>query len=174
MKDIMQFTASNENGRGLIRYLQKDALKEETNDLARTYIIRDKRDDFIVGYFTLKAGFVAVNERRLFLAKRTFDSIPGVELADFAVNNDYKQKHPDYQGLGKLIFNRFVIPTVKNGQNHIGFRILYIFSLPYESLIDNYKKMKFSRLSKLQEESMHRRIRPYYDTDCIFMYQIIE
>lgn len=108
-----------------------------------------------------------------FFGKTAFDSIPVVELANFAVNDNYKQKNPTYKGLGKILFSKFVMPTVTNGQEHMGLSILYIFSLPYERLINNYKSMNFSRLSMLQEKSMHKRIRPYYDTGCVFMYQRI-
>ena len=171
--DIKNFIIDEPRGYGLVRYLQNEALKDEKSNNARTYIVRDKKDNMIVGYYSLKAGFMADNERRLFLGKRIFDSIPGVELANFAVNGEYKRMNPDYKGLGKIIFSKFVIPTVHQGQEHLGLSILYIFSLPYENLIRNYEKMNFSRLAKFQEKSMHKRIRPYYDTDCIFMYQRI-
>lgn len=169
--EIQSFEASNQNGEGLVHYIKQFALNDERNNYARTYIVRDNIDDSIVGYYSLKAGFIAENEKKRLFIKRTFDSIPAVELSNFAINNTYKKRHPEYKGLGKIIFNDFILPTVEEGKEHIGISILYIFALPYQRLINNYESYKFRRLSGLQERSMHERIRPRYDAGCVFMYQ---
>ena len=171
--ELREFESSNKYGEGLIYYIKHIALIDENNNYARTYIVRDNIDNSIVGYYSLKAGFIAENERKRFFKKRTFDSIPAVELSNFAVNGTYKKRHPEYKGLGKIIFNDFILPTVEAGKEHIGISILYIFALPYQRLIDNYESYKFRRLSGLQERSMHERIRPRYDVGCVFMYQRI-
>ncbi|MCR5606445.1 MAG: hypothetical protein K6F69_06495 [Treponema sp.] len=58
----------------------------------------------IVGYYSLKTGFIADNERRVFLGKRIFDSIPGVELVNFAVNDTYKYNNPEYKVIVEALY----------------------------------------------------------------------
>lgn len=72
MSDIKNFTINDPRGQGLVRYLQNDALNEELTNNARTYIVRDKNDNMIVGYYSLKTGFMADNERRVFFWKNSF------------------------------------------------------------------------------------------------------
>ena len=55
----------------------------------------------------------------------------------------------------------------------IGIKILYLFALPYEDLIDRYKTYGFSRLEKELEEELHKRLKPLYDDDCKFMYRML-
>ena len=50
-----------ETGGGLERYLKEDALLDEENSLMRTYLVRHRFTNECVGYFSLKAGLVAVN-----------------------------------------------------------------------------------------------------------------
>ena len=168
-----------ENGGFLGRYLWKInknklysiAKEDEANNYARTYIVRDTREDQIVAYFSLRAGFVATNNK-LFI-RSEFDTIPGVEISNFAINDIYIKKHPEAKGIGGNIFIRFILPKAKEAQKYIGIHFVYIFALPYESLISHYETWGFQRLTKTQEILMHRRIRPRYDKNCIFMYQIL-
>ena len=60
----------------------------------RTYIVRDQVTDEIAGYFAIKAAMMSVNERKK-VDRRTgkeriyFDTMPGIEIANFAVNETY-------------------------------------------------------------------------------------
>ena len=172
---IWSFTATNEHGEGLVRYLWYDAISDELNDMMKTYFVRDKKTGELVGYFSLKAGMIPVNERGLF--NRTFDSVPGIELANFAVNGSYKESHKDDEetkNIGKMIFLCFIIPMVKNVAIYVGIKLLYIFALPYDSLLNYYgKTLDFHRLPKREERYVHKRIKPRYDQNCIFMYHIL-
>lgn len=167
---IRQFQLANDHGGFLAEYLKKETLSDENNFRMRTYLVYDKHTSELVGYYSLKAGFVSSKENSNFF-NFGFDSIPGVELANFAVNGAYKRNHPEIQKTGTYIFLQFVIPTVKEAAEYIGIDILYIFALPYKELVKYYKHLGFSRLNRMQERSMHRRIRPNYDEGCIFMYQ---
>ena len=98
---IWTFTSTNKNGEGLVRYLWHDAIPDELSDIMRTYFVIDEETNELVGYFSLKAGMVSVNEQKLF--NRGFDSVPGVEFANFAVNGAYKTNHPEAKNLGDMI-----------------------------------------------------------------------
>lgn len=169
-KEIESFTVNKESGYGLVRYLKEYAIEDEKTGEMRTYLVRDKVTNEIVGYFSLKAGMISINERRK-LFHREFDNVSGIELANFAVNNSYKEAHKEYNGIGKIIFYYFIIPIVKNVSKQIGVNTLFIFALPYKNLISYYGTLHFERLSLLEEHYVHRRIKPRYDEGCIFMYQ---
>ena len=182
-KDIRKFQIHDTRGKGLLDYLKDCALDDETAGEARTYMVWDKVTDELVAYFTLKAGSVTLNEQEppeiSDESKGTesaeekvveFDTLPGIELADFAVNDAYKEKHKNVSGIGTTVLVRFVLPLVRKAAEYIGVNLLYIYSLPYESLINYYSKMGFSRFSPEDERKLHHRIKPRYDVDCIFMW----
>jgi len=167
------FTVTDSRGRGLVQYLQKIALKEELAGRMRTYLVRDAATNELVGYFSLKAGMASANEKR-FLFRTKFDTVPGIELANFAVNGTYKEAHAEYHNIGTLIFYYFIVPTVKEISEDVGVKMLYIFSLPYPRLLQYYKTLNFERLSLMDEYHVHRRMKPRYDRNCIFMFQLID
>ena len=47
------------------RYLKEEALADEADGLMRTYLVRHGVTGELVGYFSLKAGLVALNEKRM-------------------------------------------------------------------------------------------------------------
>ncbi len=167
--DVVGMIPVKESGANVVKYVKSDAFIDEKTGMARTYIVRDSLDDMFVGFYSLKACFLAHGS----FIEGEFDAEPGVELANFAVDKRYLEAHKEAIGIGKIIFQRFVLPTVKAGAEHIGASTLYIFALPDERLINRYRTYGFERLSSMQEMSMHRRIRPAYDQGCIFMYQKI-
>ncbi len=145
---------------------------DEDSGNMRTYIVRDNRSGDMVGYFSLKAGLISLNE----VVENDgikFDTLPGVELADFAVNYEYIKKHKGICGVGKVIFNDFIIPIIEETSNYVGVRIVYIFALPVENLMNRYGEYGFRRLDKQSEDELHRRLKPEYDDNCIFMYQAL-
>ena len=164
------FTVQEKTGQGLVTYLKKFSISDEEMSEMRTYLVRDKITNELVGYFSLKAGLISVNEISGFL-KNKFDCLPGIELANFAVNSSYKELHQEYEGIGAIIFSYFILPLVKHIAGKIGVTMLYIFALPYDRLIHHYEKLHFRRLSPKEEKYIHRRIKPRYDANCIFMCQ---
>ena len=181
--DIMNFTIERDEGAGLLDYIQHHAFPEEDAGIMRTYIVRDNKSSELAGYFSLKAGLISLNERQIETEddktgeKKTvtvFDTLPGVELANFAVNSSYVQKHKELKGLGVVIFNQFILPIVQQTSETVGVKILYIFALPYEDLIKSYHdRYGFSRLADQYEDELHKRLKPYYDQYCKFMYLIL-
>ena len=171
--DIKTFLILRENCQSLAQYLKYEALIDESANKMKTYLVRDKYSNEIAAYFSLKAGLISIEnsdeERDEF-----FDTLPGFELANFAVNDSYICKHPHSKGLGFVVFTDFISPIVEMASNLIGAKILYVFALPYDTLLTHYRqKYGFTRLDKEQEDKLHKRIKNDYDQTCIFMYMRI-
>ena len=92
---------------------------------------------------------------------------------NFAVNGAYKKKHPEIYGVGRRILYTEIMTRAQAVQAFIGAKILYIFALPYESLLNYYKSVGFRRLSEKNEAYIHKTNKPTYDDSCIFMYQLL-
>ncbi|MBR0458633.1 MAG: hypothetical protein IJJ26_05315, partial [Victivallales bacterium] len=101
-----------------------------------------------------------------------FDTLPGVEVANLALNNTYTQKY-QMKGLGDVIFSSLIVPFIQKHAETLGICMIYLFALPYENLIKTYEKYGFHRLPQKEEEQLHNRIKPTYDESCIFMYQLL-
>lgn len=165
---IQKFHVAEETGLGLEVYLKKYAVADELSHEARTYLVKDSLTEEIVGYFSLKTGTVA-SRKKWNLFQMEIDSLPAVELANFAVNSAYKAVHKEQKGIGSIIFLDFVLPIIKMAADRVGICIVYIFALPYSNLIKYYETLNFRRLSKLEEAFIHRNYKPRYDEGCIFM-----
>lgn len=168
LESIQKFYVAQETGLGLEKYLKEQAVFDELSHEARTYLVKDKMSDEIVGYFSLKTGTVALRRRRKYFHSE-LDSLPAVELANFAVNSAYKTLHKEQIGMGSTIFFDFVLPIIKMAAEKIGICIVYIFALPYSQLIKYYETLNFNRLNRVEETFIHRHYKPGYDEGCIFM-----
>ena len=102
VKDIQKFSLKKETSGYLEHYLKDDAIKDEIDNTMRTYVVLDSDTEEIVGYFSLKTNIIAIDD-----GKR-YDSLPAIEMANFAVNDNYKLAHNDASGLGKMIVSDFV------------------------------------------------------------------
>lgn len=100
-------------------------------------------------------------------------SVASVELSNFAVNSAYKDKHPEMNRIGFIIFTNFILPIVKSVSEDVGVQAFYIYALPEDNLIKYYESLGFSRLSSVEEDFVHKHVKPSYDEGCIFMYQLI-
>ena len=107
--DIDAFRIGAPEGQGLSDYLKLYSAGDEGN-VMRTYLVRDNDTDELAGYFSLKAGLASVNETMIEVIdeetgqkhiEREFDTVPGVELADFAINSNYVEKYPYQKGIGR-------------------------------------------------------------------------
>ena len=169
---LLAFSVKYKIAENLVTYLQKFAEIEEESNLMRTYIVRDNIDNELVGYFSLKAGMVSIDEKKG-ESKSSFNTHPGIEIANFAINNTYLKNHKHMKGCGKTIFIDFIMPIVDITASLIGVRDIYLFALPNKNLINLYESYGFSRLDKEDEELLHARLKPRYDAQCIFMFQKI-
>ena len=170
--DIAHFSVFHaETGEGLVNYLQNYAPNDERVGTMRTYLVRMLKTDECVGYFSLKAGLVSLRETQ-FEDEVEFDTLPGVELANFAVNADYVQKY-HAKGIGGVTFANFILPVIRTAANYVGICLVYLFALPYPALLKNYHRYGFRRLSPAAEHKLHKRLKPSYDKSCIFMYKFL-
>ena len=170
IEDIKNFAVTDRKGYGLELYLKQTSVFDEKESLNSTYLVKDKMTHEIVGYFSLKAGLFTVEIES---GEEYFDSIPAIELSNFAINAMYKRNHPESAGFGTTILRKFIIPVAKHVQNFVAAKALYIYALPEDKLISHYEKLGFTRLDKDEEAFVHAHVKPKYDSDCIFMYQIL-
>ena len=172
-RDILSFSVQDDRGEGLVNYLQKFAFPDEENGTMRTYLVRNNLTSELVGYFSLKAGLVSFNEMKTETGA-VFDILPGIELANFAVNSEYVSNHPKSKGVGAIIFKHLIVPLVHDVAGRVGVKVLYIFALPFEGLIRRYTQYEFMRLEAGHEADVHNRLKPRYDEGCVFMYQMLQ
>ena len=171
-RDMMSFSAVNPKGQGLVSYVQHFAFPDEQSGRMRTYLVRDKTTEELAGYFSLKAGLMTQGETSE-EGITEFDTAPGIELANFAVNGAYREKHEAARGCGKTIFGRLVLEAVRRTAQNVGVSVVYIFSLPDAKVIENYRRYGFKRLTEDDEAKVHTRLKPRYDDQCIFMYMMV-
>lgn len=170
-EQIKDFVAIHKTGQHVVDYLKMNAFSDESTNMMRTYLVKDVYTEELVGFFSLKAGLVSYNEFEEG-EKTEFETLPGVELALFAVNKRYKENHPADAKIGAAIF-ALVLDVIKKTKQYIGISTLYIFSLPIEKVINNYIRYGFKVLPPDQEEKLHRRLKPRFDESCIFMHMPI-
>ena len=164
---IAGFTVGNDAA-GLEAYLKYTAIGDEKANLARTYLVLDKASGELACYFSLRNGLITIQ-----VAGDDFDSLPAIELSNFAINATYRQKHSELQKLGVHIFDVFILPTARCMAQYIGANSLYIYALPNDRLIEHYGTMGFSLLPEEQEKFVQSHIKPKYDAGCRFMYQTL-
>lgn len=172
-QDIIEFEPVNAKGSDFVAYLQRRSFVEEHASLMRTYPVRDNDTDELAGYFSLRAGLVIIDESETDDGTE-FDTLPGVELANFAVNGKYRRAHPLSRGCGMSIFYGLVLETIRRAATLIGVTVVYLYSLPDTKVIANYRSYGFSRLPEQREKMVHARLKPRYDSQCIFMYMAID
>ena len=160
-----------ETGKGLEIYLKQKALLDEQEDMMRTYLVRWEKTNECAGYFSLKAGLISINENDK-PDEVVFDTIPGVEIANFALNRFFVHKYKMY-GLGGMFFRQLIAPFILEHARTLGISMVYLFALPLSKLIKTYESYGFRRLNPQDEELLHRRLKPAYDHSCIFMYQTL-
>ncbi len=61
----------------------------------RTNLVKDALSGELVTYFSLRTGLITIQ-----IQGDSFDSVPAIELANFAINKRYKDSHPETQKLG--------------------------------------------------------------------------
>lgn len=171
LEAIQNFIVSKKSGKGLELYLKENAVQEEKNKSNRTYLVKDKVSDEIAGYFSLRTGLFTLDTSTP--DEASMYSVSAIELSNFAVNSAYKDKHPELNRIGHIMFTEFIIPIVKHVGEIVGVQALYIYALPEEELIKYYKTLGFSRLDPEMEDFVHKHVKPRYDAGCYFMYQII-
>ncbi|MBR4463548.1 MAG: hypothetical protein IKS40_02915 [Treponema sp.] len=74
------------NAKGLENYLKYVSSDDEENNFSRTYLVKDKITKEIASYFSIRTGLITMQ-----VQDEKFDSIPAIELSNFAVNQNYRK-----------------------------------------------------------------------------------
>ena len=167
---IQSFTVKNPAGANLAGYLKRMAAQSETTNDNRTYLVKDKSSNEIAGYFALRNGLFTLHDP---IRSDQMFTVPAVELSNFAVNETYRQGHPDVKRIGRAILYDFIIPIAKYIQTFTAVQALYIYALPEDRLLEHYESLGFVRLTKDEEKFVHQHVKPAYDQSCIFMFQML-
>lgn len=166
IKHIDDFSVKHPNAINLEMFIKNYAQKDETRNINRTYLIKDRNTSEIACFFSLRNGLFTLD-----LGSSNFATVPAVELSNFAVNNSYKEKYPSVHHIGAMAFKEFIIPIVKQIQELSGVQALYIYALPNDKLIEHYESLGFIRFSPEEEDFIHSHVKPLYDKGCVFMCQ---
>lgn len=164
---ISSFTVANK-AFGLERYLKQEAFSDEASGDSRTYLVRDAENGELACYFSLRSGLITISA-----GGEAFDTIPAIELANFAVNHAYRTTHRTSLKIGAFAFEKFVLPIVRHVAKFIGIQCLYLYALPEPKLIEHYERLGFERMSEDEAKFIYSHIKPRYDKGCIFMFQYI-
>ena len=170
---------------GLEAYLKTCAWEDDENGLIRAYVVKSYFSNEIIAYFAIKAGMVSVdnenrNTRRELTAlqegtKLVPETISGIEISHFAVNDAYREKHAKNgvlpKGLGKYIYPEFIYPIIQKISNLLGVRILYLYAAGDEPLKKYYESV--FGFSRLETETKIVPVTSYYDDYCEFMFLIL-
>ncbi len=166
-KALESFSASN-NANGLEAYLKFCALQDEQSNESRTYLVKDALTGDLACYFSLRTCLVPIQ-----IDVDKFATIPAIELANFAANDNYRKTERAVAKIGSYAFVKFILPIVRHVAKFIGAKWLCIYALPEPKLLAYYTKLGFARLDRQREEFVYQRIKPKYDEHCLFMYQSI-
>ncbi|MCR4579542.1 MAG: hypothetical protein K5681_04260 [Treponema sp.] len=167
---IQNFTVKNPKGENLVKYLKNVSIQSESINENRTYLVKDKSTNEIAGYFALRNGLFTLHDPSHI---ERIITIPAIELSNFAVNETYRQSHPDMTKIGRAILYDFVIPISKYIQTLTAVQALYIYAIPEQPLINHYLSLGFERLSEDEEKFVHQTVKPAYDDGCVFMFQLL-
>ena len=169
---IMAFVPKYESGSGVVDHLKRSAFAFEDEEIQRTYLIKDSSTGELAAYFSIKAGSFYAGESKLATSPTGYNILPGIEVANLAVNKIYTDKHPEAaHKLGAFVFRNYVMDKVITAADIIGARVVFIYALPKDDLRAYYSaELGFSRLPKEIEDALHKTMKPDYDENCTFMY----
>lgn len=151
----------------LTDYLCKTARKHQQENLNKTYLVRLKDNDSLVGWFSLKAATLPYNDKdEVFLT-------PAIEMSHFAIDERYKTVSEDENSMktGEFIFWNHILEKVNEAAEKIACKDLFIFAIDTPKLIDYYKtRLCFHELKDIEEKNFFEYAVPDYDEGCKFMY----
>ena len=165
---LLKAFRSHGNASGLEMYLKELAIRDEKAHESRTYLVKDAMTGELAAYFSLRSCLIPIS-----VTKTLFDTIPAIEISNFAVNEDYRAKQRAVNKIGAYAFVNFIRPLAIHASTIIGAKWLCLYALPEMKLIDYYSGLGFTRLDKDRESFVYSPVKPKYDQDCIFMYQNI-
>ena len=160
------------------------AWKDDLSRDVKVYLVKSYFENEIVAYFALKSGLIVLDDTSHNLVKEELaekqgtklvpQTIPGIEISHFAVNDTYRHKHgkngESLKGLGNAIYPDFIYPIIKKTASLIGIKCAYLYAAGDQSLINYYHQVfEFKTIS----QKNYIPIKPYYDSGCQFMYYLL-
>ena len=85
-------------------YLVKDALHSQSDHVALTWLLRERKTDAITAYMSLIADAIklSISEKELHNLNYPFKTLPAMKIAKLAVSQHAKEQ---YKGLGTYMIN---------------------------------------------------------------------
>lgn len=154
---------------GLQNIIQNNLSDAENKDELRTYLIKDKETKEVACLFSLKTGSLIFDNK----TDNFHEVIPAIELAYFAFNKCYREKHPKSKGFGASFFDVFVTDIVKEIYDLAGCSYLYVFAINHTKLIKTYLDLDFEELPEAQENEVVKNISADTTEGCKFLYKNI-
>ncbi len=158
-REVSDFYCGNE---GLDSFLKTEAFNYNKDGQGSTYIIKSIENNDIIGYYTLKANAIQIQEKN-----KAIKTLPAIEIARLAINNNYKN-----QKFGTIIFYSYILPKIIQVKSIIGVSVIMVFVVSNE--IEEYKKPisyfyeKFG--FKLAEKEVQKYIIDDFSEGCKLMY----
>ena len=120
------------------------------------YIINAENDD-LIAYFSLLTSCVILGDLN------NYDFVPAVELKMFAIDKKYQGKN-----LSNKLIDAIINIVNEITLEDIGARVLVLYSVPAEKVINMYEKSGFSKMPEYF--SMYK---SYFSDGCIPMHRLI-
>lgn len=104
-----------------------------------TYLVKKLGDDDILAYFALSAGAIFWDPYG------NIKSNPTIEISYYSLNDKYAMENGKGIGLGKLIFEDFILPTIRSINETLGISFITLFAIntKKDKVKKAYEKMGF-------------------------------
>lgn len=171
----------------LQKYLVDDAIREDTNHNAKTYIIVDEAEHIIVAYFSIRTTCIIRTLIDIVENEKIVKNVmPCIEITKLCINEQYldflEKSQYNNRGIGTYVFYTFVVPIIVVLSSMVGFTGVILFAIhdKHEKVINAYRnRMGFETIedddakiiSMLKDTSF---IVDEYSSDCKFMYQEVD
>jgi len=139
-------------------FLKQWALEYDKIGEGKTFLLHDKAENLIVGYFTLKCSSISIFDEEMDEESRV---LPAIEISRFAIDNKYQDMH-----IGTTVFAAVIHLINKLKEEFIGVRLITLFAIPNPKVIHLYKNFEFGDDSEGMEISKE-------NPELVFMYRRI-
>ncbi|SCM83744.1 hypothetical protein KL86SPO_70602 [uncultured Sporomusa sp.] len=139
-------------------FLKRWALMYDSIGEGKTWILHDKDNKSIAGFFTLKCSSIPIYDEEMGEEPK---NLPAIEISRFAIEKKYQDKH-----IGTTVFTAIIYLINKLKEEFVGVRLITLFAIPNPKVIHLYKNFEFVDDSEGMDISKE-------DPDLIFMYRRI-
>lgn len=170
----------------LQKYIIDDADQDETNHIAKTYIVYDAEELLIIAYFSIRATSMVhdieeIDDEKKYDGKLVRSVVPCVEIEKFALNDNYldwleKNEYTNI-GIGKFVFQMFISPILLFLSDAVAFHYVILFACNNEKVISAYRDMNFETVGDdgdmiiIASDNTATPFIDLFSKECRFMYQ---